>query len=254
MSDKIMVHDITQEKIMKETERIWQMNCYKTILFDADNTLFDFRACEKEALRLTFQKYGYPLDKEIAEIYERINLGLWAQYEKGLIDRHTVIYSRFGLLFKELGIEDDGIAFEDDYQELLGMQHFFIEGAYQVVENLSKKFDLYIVTNGVTATQLRRLKESGIDSFMKRIFVSEETGYQKPMKEYFDYCFSRIDNFKKEEAIIIGDSLSSDIKGGNNAGVATCWFNPNKEINTADMHVDYEIQDLKELYEILGYI
>jgi 2-haloacid dehalogenase len=228
------------------------MSHFRTLLFDADNTLFDFRACEKEALRLAFLRYGYPLNQDISEIYERINLGLWAQFEKGLIDRNTVIYSRFGKLFKEIGIQDDGIRFEDDYQELLGMQHFFIEDAFEVIQELYKSFDLYIVTNGVTATQLRRLKESGVDRYMKKIFVSEETGYQKPMKEYFDYCFARIDHFKPEEAIIIGDSLSSDIKGGNNAGIATCWFNPDKLENPTKIKVDYEIRRLKDLYEILN--
>lgn len=228
------------------------MSHFKTLLFDADNTLFDFQACEKEALRLTFEKYNYELNDEIAGIYEKINVELWKKYEQGVIDRNTVIYSRFGILFKEIGIKDDGIAFEDDYQEILGMQHFFIEGAPEVIKKLYQKYDMYIVTNGVTATQLRRLKESGIERYMMKIFVSEETGYQKPMKEYFDYCFSRIENFDPSVAIIIGDSLSSDIKGGNNAGIATCWFNPDRLENKAEVKVDYEITDLKELYKILG--
>jgi 2-haloacid dehalogenase len=227
------------------------MRRFQNILFDADNTLLDFKECEKEALRLTFKKYGYPLNQEIAETYEKINHSLWDQYEKGIIDRDTVIYSRFGRLFQAIGIADDGITFEDDYQELLGMQHFFIKDALEVITELSKKFSLYIVTNGVTATQIRRLRESGIDRYMKKIFVSEETGFQKPMKEYFDYCFSRIENFKPEEAIIIGDSLSSDIKGGNNAGITTCWYNPDRKINNTDVKVDYEIHSLKELITIL---
>lgn len=227
------------------------MSRYKFLLFDADNTLFDFQACEREALKLTFEKYGYELNEVVANTYERINIELWKQYEQGLIDRNTVIYSRFGSLFKEIGIEDDGIAFEDDYQELLGMQHFFIEGAFELIQKLHEQFELYIVTNGVTATQLRRLRESGIDQFTKKIFVSEETGFQKPMREYFDYCFSRIENFDRDSAIIIGDSLSSDIRGGNNAGIATCWFNPDMLENISDIMVDYEITKLSDLYGIL---
>ncbi|MHB8130057.1 MAG: YjjG family noncanonical pyrimidine nucleotidase [Mobilitalea sp.] len=227
------------------------MKRIQTILFDADNTLFDFSACEQEALNLTFKKYGYKLNEEVFNTYERINVGLWKLYELGEMDRNTVIYSRFGLLFKEIGIEDDGIIFEDDYQELLGMQHFFIEDAAEVVEYLYQKYDLYIVTNGVTATQLRRLKDSKMEQYMKKIFVSEETGYQKPMKEYFDYCFDRIDNFDKSKTIIIGDSLSSDIKGGNNAGITTCWYNPLLQENKTDAKVDYEIRHLKELYSLL---
>jgi 2-haloacid dehalogenase len=227
------------------------MKHYQTLLFDADNTLLDFTACEREALNLTFQKHGYPLNEVIREAYERINLNLWKQYELGKMDRKTVIYSRFGLLFKEIGIEDDGIAFEDDYQELLGMQHFFTTDALQVVEYLYANYDLYIVTNGVTATQLRRLKDSKLDQYMKKIFVSEETGYQKPMKEYFDYCFSRIADLDLARTMIIGDSLSSDIKGGNNAGIKTCWYNPLGLDNHSDAKVDFEIKKLKELYELL---
>jgi 2-haloacid dehalogenase len=227
------------------------MKEYKTLLLDADGTLFDFDECEREALRLTFEKYGYPLNEEIKELYAGINKALWKRYEQGEIDRHTVIYTRFGALFEKIGIEDDGITFEDDYQELLGMQHFIIEGAMEVLEYLYHKYDLYIVTNGVTATQYRRLKESRVDRYVKKIFVSEETGYQKPWKEYFDYCFERIKNLELQKTLIIGDSLSSDILGGNNAGIDTCWYNPASLENKTEARVDYEIRDLKELYELL---
>ncbi len=227
------------------------MQKFQTLLFDADNTLFDFTAGERIALESAFLQHGYLLTEEIREVYERINVGLWKRYEQGLMDRKTVIYSRFGLLFKEIGIPDDGIRFEDVYQDLLGQQHIFIPHAKEVVEYLYSHYDLYIVTNGVTATQMRRLKDSGLDRYMKQIFVSEATGYQKPMKEYFDYCFCRIPDFEADKALIIGDSLSSDIKGGNNAGIKTCWYNPLMHKNESDIKVDYEIQSLTELYELL---
>lgn len=223
------------------------MGQFKTLLFDADNTLFDFDACEREALKLTFQKYGYPLDDEIYNTYVKLNQYLWKQYEQGLMDRNTVIYSRFGTLFQQIGIHDDGIAFEDDYQELLGMQHYVYEHTDEVVKKLYQSHDMYIVTNGVTATQLSRIKNSKLDRYFKKIFVSEETGYQKPMKEYFDYCFDRIGEIDKKKTIIIGDSLSSDILGGNNAGIATCWYNPNGLINQTSAVVDYEVKSLKDL-------
>lgn len=227
------------------------MQQFQTLLFDADNTLFDFTAGERIALEKAFLQHGYPLNEEIRSIYERINVGLWKKYEQGLLDRRTVIYSRFGLLFKEIGIDDDGIRFEDVYQELLGQQHIFIPNAKEVVEYLYSHYDLYIVTNGVTSTQMRRLKDSGLDRYMKQIFVSEATGYQKPMKEYFDYCFERIPGFEADKALIIGDSLTSDIKGGNNAGIKTCWYNPTQLRKESDIIVDYEIQSLTQLYEIL---
>lgn len=229
------------------------MGQYQILLFDADGTIFDFDLCEKEALSQTFKKYNYPLDDEIMKKYEHINHSLWKQYELGQIDRNAVIYTRFGALFREIGIEDDGIAFEDDYQETLGMQHFFIKDAAEVLQNLYRKYELYIVTNGVTKTQYRRIKESKVDQYVKKIFVSEETGYQKPMVEYFDYCFARIENFDASKTMIIGDSLSSDIKGGNNAGITTCWFNPQKLNNTTDAIVDIEIHSLKQLYDILCF-
>lgn len=227
------------------------MHAFQTLLFDADNTLFDFTACESTALELAFLQHNYPLNDEIRKLYERINVGLWKEYEQGRMDRKTVIYSRFGLLFQELGIDDDGIGFEDIYQDLLGRQHVMIPEAYEVIEYLYQSYDLYIVTNGVTVTQLRRLKDSGLDRYMKKIFVSEETGYQKPRKEYFDYCFERIPQFNPDQALIIGDSLSSDIQGGVNAGIKTCWYNPTKEHNFLALPIDYEISSLKEIYQFL---
>lgn len=227
------------------------MKEYKTLLLDADDTLFDFKACEREALRLTFQKYGFPLNDEISQQYAEINKALWKRYELGELDRNTVIYSRFGMLFKQIGIENDGTAFEDDYQELLGMQHFMIDEAKEVLTYLQGKYELYIVTNGVTVTQHRRLRESGVDRYVKQIFVSEETGYQKPMKEFFDYCFKRIGNIDLSRTLIIGDSLSSDILGGNNVGIDTCWYNPDALVNHTSARVDYEIRNLSELYDIL---
>ncbi len=224
---------------------------FKTILLDLDGTLLDFNVSERKALLKTFQKYGYHFTEEIRKIYDRINKDLWKQYELGKIDRDTVIYSRFGLLFDEIGIEGDGIAFEDDYQEILGMQHDLLEGALEIVQYLYERYDLYIVTNGVTATQMQRIKESALDIYMKQIFVSEATGYQKPMKEYFDYCFRHIDNIDIARTMIIGDSLTSDIKGGNNAGITTCWFNPEGLPNDLDVIIDYEIRKLKDLYLIL---
>lgn len=227
------------------------MSRYSTILLDADDTLFDFVACEREALRLSFERFGFYLNEDIRAAYAKINEDLWKQYERGIIDRETVINNRFRILFDRAEIKGNKDGFEEVYQELLGMQHILIDGAVQVIEYLFNKYDLFIVTNGVTRTQRRRLHESGIERYVKGIFISEETGFQKPMKEYFDYCFERIDNLRPDEVIIIGDSLSSDIKGGNNAGITTCWYNPKALINNTDSSVDIEIRHLCELYEIM---
>lgn len=227
------------------------MKKYRTILIDADGTIFDFDACEREALRIALTKHGYMFNEDILSLYSGINLALWKRLERGEVDRQFVIYERFRKLFEELGIEDDGVSLEDYYQVILGMQHFYIEDAPKVLDYLHQKYDIYAVTNGITATQLSRFKGSGADKYMKRIFVSEETGFQKPRKEFFDYCFERIDNINLSETIIIGDSLTSDILGGNNAGIDTCWFNPGAAVNNTNAMVDIEIRKLRELMDIL---
>lgn len=227
------------------------MKQFTTLLLDADGTLFDFDACEREAFRMTFEKYGYGYSDDILRRYSEINKAMWKSYELGEASKEFIIYERFRKLFKEIGISNDGNSFEDDYQMHLGMQHIYLPDAPQVIGYLYKKYDLYIVTNGVTQTQYRRFRESGVDRYMKDIFVSEETGFQKPMMEYFDYCFRRIENLELSKTMIIGDSLSSDIKGGNNAGITTCWYNPKSNENHTDIRADYEIKSLKELYELL---
>lgn len=222
-----------------------------TLLLDVDNTLLDFQMCQDHALRKAFEKYQITLTDEIYECYNEINHGLWKQLERGEIDRDTVLYSRFVRLFEKLGIDADGIAFEDDYQALLGEGAFLIEGAMQLIHYLYDHYDLYIVTNGVAATQYKRLKDSGIDEFMKDIFISESIGYQKPDIRFFDYCFEKIQGFEKDKTMIIGDTLTSDILGGNNAGITTCWYNPDRLENNTEAVVDIEINQLDDLYTFL---
>ncbi len=156
-----------------------------------------------------------------------------------------------GSSIKEYGQEVDGPLFEQNYRRYLEEGNQLIDGAFEFVQQLQSKYDLYIVTNGVSKTQEKRLRNSGLHSLFKDIFVSEDTGYQKPMKEYFDYVFARIPNFSVEKGLIIGDSLSADIKGGQLAGLDTCWFNPGRNSNQTGIVPTYEIQSFDELYEIL---
>ena len=145
----------------------------------------------------------------------------------------------------------DGILLEREYQQVLSENHQVIAGAFDLLEQLKNLYDLYIVSNGVAYTQHRRLTESGLAPYFKKIFVSEETGYQKPKIEFFEFVFERIPTFNKAETLIIGDSLSSDMQGGINAGLDTCWYNKNQTENKKKLPITYEIHNLESLLPIL---
>ena len=226
------------------------MKKYKFLLFDVDGTLLDFHAAENQALLRTFQMYHIPFHNHIKDIYEEINHRLWKSFEQGLIDKETVLFTRFDELFERLNIHQDGIQFEIDYQKELGKGHQLLPYALDIVKDLSQKYHLYIVTNGVSSTQYSRLQISGLDQYFIDIFVSEDAGYQKPANEYFDYCFQRIDGFDKEHALIIGDSLSSDILGGIHAGIDTCWIHDTTSCEK-EIQPTYSITDLRQIYDIL---
>jgi 2-haloacid dehalogenase len=225
---------------------------YQILLLDIDGTLLDFQKSQKLTLEKAFQAFDYPLTEETKRRYEEINHGLWKQYERGEITRETVIYSRFERLFKELGIEDDGIAFENTYQELLGQSACLLDGALELVQYLYKKYELYVITNGVTQTQKQRLHDSGLDVYMKDIFISGEIGAQKPQKEFFDVCLERIgSSVEKNSMLIIGDTLSSDILGGIYAGIDTCWYNPGGLAADPDIPSTYTVRSFRELRKLL---
>lgn len=227
------------------------MKKYQTLLFDIDDTLLDFAAAEKVALRLLFEDQNMTLTAEIEADYRSINQGLWRAFEEGKIDRNEVLYTRHALLFKKYGHEVDGVLFEKKYRSYLEEGHQLIQGAFDLISVLQDQYDLYIVTNGVSQTQHKRLRASGLHPLFKDIFVSEDTGFQKPMKEYFDYVFARIPNFTAEQSLIIGDSLTADIYGGQLAGLDTCWFNPTMKPNNTNIVPTFQIQKLDDLYQIV---
>lgn len=227
------------------------MKKYRTLLFDVDDTLLDFSAAEREALRLLFVEQNIPLTAEIETHYKKINQGLWKSFEEGKLDRDEVLNTRFSILFKSYKREVDGALLEKSYRSYLEEGNQLVSGALEVITNLQNQYDIYIITNGVSETQYKRLSTSGLHPLFKDIFVSEDTGFQKPMKEFFDYVFARIPNFDAKQSLIIGDSLSSDIKGGQLAGIDTCWFNPEKKPSSTDIVPTYEIKMLEELYRIL---
>lgn len=228
------------------------MKSYKTLLFDVDDTLLDFAAAENLALRLLFEDQNIQLTPEMEAIYKQINHDLWKSFEEGKINKDEVLNTRFSKLFKEYGQDVDGPLLDQKYRSYLEQGDQLMEGALELLTDLQMKYDLYIVTNGVAKTQDTRLRSSGLYPLFKDIFVSETTGFQKPMKEYFDYVFARIPNFSLEQGLIIGDSLSSDIKGGQLAGIDTCWFNPGMKPNETDIGPTYQIKKLNELYQIVN--
>ena len=227
------------------------MSNYRILLFDVDDTLLDFGAAEKTALQLLFANQQLVLTEEIAASYRIINKELWRAFEEGKIEREEVLNTRFARLFKEMGIEADGVLLERKYREYLQEGHVRMEGAYELLSSLQKDYQLYVVTNGVSNTQDKRLRDSGLYPFFQSVFVSETAGYQKPMKEFFDYVFARIPHFSKASTLIIGDSLSSDIQGGQLAGIDTCWYNPFQHSNHMPHKPTYEIQKLEQLHEVL---
>ena len=148
-------------------------------------------------------------------------------------------------LFNQLNINDDPVKASYTFLEYLSEGAYLIGDTYKVLEKLSKKYKLYVITNGVAKVQYPRIAKVGIDKFFTNVFVSEEIGYQKPKKEFFDYVANNIEGFNKEEAIVIGDSLSSDIKGAIEYGIDTCWFNPNK--NECELNITYSITSIDEI-------
>lgn len=225
---------------------------YDTILFDIDDTLLDFKKAEKAALRKAFLDHNYKFNEDIEKTYNKINSGLWRDFEKGLIEKSVLTKTRFQKLFDEVGIDGDGENFNDLYLAALSEGHDLMNGAIEICDALSKSCKLYFVTNGISKTQHKRIDASGLRPYFLDTFVSEDTGYQKPMKEYFDYVFARIPDLNLERTLIVGDSLSSDIKGGIQAGIDSCWYNPRALENTSpDTKPTYEIRELSELLNII---
>lgn len=221
------------------------------VLFDVDDTLLDFGKAEAAAIRKTFERIGIPVTDELIRRYSEINAQQWSRFEKGEITREKLLTERFDILFSELGINVPSEMAQASYEYLLGIGHYFVDGAPELLEALKGKYELYIVSNGTASVQDSRLESAGIAPYFKDIFISERLGADKPSKEFFDLAFSRIEGFERDKAIIVGDRLSSDILGGINAGIKTCWFNPKGLPVSGDIRPDCEIHALCELPELL---
>src|ERR1035437_446037 len=223
---------------------------YKILLFDLDDTLLDFEANETDSLNKLFQQHGYTFSDELFQVYNSVNKQLWADYENGKIVLDDVLNSRFSKTMSRLGEVVDGKEWEDQYRELLGNGCQLIDGAMELCQSLSASNRLFVVANGITRTQIKRLKQSGLYEFFEDIFDSQSIGFQKPSIEFFDYVMSHIKDFCIDEALMIGDSLNSDIKGGLLAGIDTCWINRKAQKYSAEIQSTYMVTSLAELYNI----
>lgn len=230
----------------------------KYLLWDIDNTLLSFDLAERASMTKGFDKFGLDIDDEKAlEVYKNINDKYWKMLEKGHMTREEILTGRFEEFFDLYDIAYDDRLVNDFnlfYQEELGKQVFFNDYAEEVLQKLGKDYKQYAVTNGSKVAQSGKLKNSGLDKVFDGVFISEDLGYDKPSLEYFDLVFENIGSKNRDEYILIGDSLTSDMLGSNNAGIRNIWYNPEDFDNKANIKVDYTIKNLKEVIEILENI
>lgn len=242
----------------------------KVILWDIDGTLLNFKIAEKTAFFACCKDLGIEnMDEKGLERYTVINHEHWQRLERNEISKQEVLEGRFIRFFESeealakegksrmklpqngKSLEELAIAFNAEYQEKLGDTSVYNPHGKEIVEACMGKYRQYIVTNGTATAQYRKLKTSGLEHMVDGWFISDEIGIEKPNKGFFDAVWAKIGHYKKDEVIIVGDSLTSDIKGGNQAGILTCWYNPEGLPNLLNEHVDYEIRDIREVWQIL---
>lgn len=226
---------------------------YQTLLFDIDDTLLNFQAAEKQALEGLFKELKLPLSSATYDFYHDENLALWQQFELGKISKSKLLVQRFETLFSRLGINHiDGQKMEERYRYYLGQGHEPMPQAPKVLNDLSGSHDLYVVTNGVAKTQQQRLSAAHFDHYFKAVFISELVGAQKPAKAFFQRVTADIQAYEPAKTIVIGDSLTSDIKGAASFGLDSVWFNPNHQPNLTEIKPTYEIDQLEKLESIVA--
>ena len=226
----------------------------RTVLLDLDDTILDFHKAEAIALAETLRTLDIDPTPERLTLYSAINAEQWRRLEAGEITRAEVLTTRFDILFRELGVTRSSDQAQAAYEARLSRGHYFIDGAVEMLESLSRRYSLYLVSNGNLRVQEGRLESAGISRFFKGIFISELVGADKPSPLFFERCFAQIPDFARETTMIVGDSLTSDIRGGINAGIRTCWFNPAHKQPAYGVMPDCEIHSLAELEPLIRSI
>lgn len=224
-----------------------------TILWDVDATLLNFKEAEKAAIRNLFQKFEFgECTDEMLSRYSQINKTYWERLERKELTRAEVLEGRFRDFFGEVGLDvNQAAAFNEQYQTSLGDTIVFNDDSYEIIKSLRRKVKQYVVSNGTIIAQTKKLRLSGLGELMDGIFLSEELGVEKPDIRFFEKVFAEIEPADKSQTMIIGDSLTSDMQGGVNAGIVTCWYNPEHAPLRGDLKIDYEIDDLQKIYELL---
>lgn len=225
----------------------------KVILWDVDGTLLDFEAAEKVAIRQCFASHDMgECTHEMLSRYIVINRKYWEALERGELTKPEVLVGRFREFFETEGLPvKHAESFNKEYQVRLGDTIVFCDNAFELLQKHKGQIKQYAVTNGTKVAQDRKLKNSKLDTLFDGIFISDVLGVEKPNKEFFDKVFEAIGNYEKDEVIIVGDSLTSDIKGGNNAGILTAWYNPKRIENAKNVNIDFQISNLWEIEQIL---
>ena len=217
------------------------------VFLDLDDTILDFHWAEQRALSRTFREVGLDPKPEILDRYSDINRSQWELLERGILSREQVLVRRFQLLFEEQGIPASAENVGRRYEELLADGHRFIPGAEELLQELQGKVRLFLASNGCAAVQEARIASSGIGPFFEDVFISELMGADKPSEEYYSRCIARIPDFEASRAVMVGDSLTSDILGGIRSGMHTCWLNPQGRSGRPDILPEAEIRSLNEL-------
>lgn len=221
------------------------------LFLDLDNTILDFDKAEYLALCKTLRHFGLEPSEQVCKRYHQINRMYWQRLERKELTRPQVLLGRFEMLFAEFGMAVDPSDCAKTYEGLLAEGHFFLPGAEASLPKLASKYRLYLASNGTARVQASRLESAAIGRYFEDIFISQEIGANKPDREFFDRCFARIPDFDHTKAMIVGDSLTSDILGGLQAGMKTCWINPHGLPINPEIPADYTLERLEQLYDLL---